>query len=66
MRERYKKYLREEERFIQENGGDLAGYIAKYGRASDPSHSGDGAEAIYAADMAALEHLRRHAGVSAR
>jgi hypothetical protein len=35
----------------------LAGYLKTYGSASDPEHSGDGAEAIYAADKAEFDRL---------
>lgn len=38
-------------------GGDLPGYIASYGSKADPEHSGDGGEAIYAADRAALDRM---------
>lgn len=40
--------------WIAQCGGDLAGYIAHYGSVDDPEHYGDGGEAIYRADMAAL------------
>lgn len=43
--------------WMEQCGGSLAGYIAKYGSASDPQHYGDGGEAIYAADKAALEKV---------
>jgi hypothetical protein len=43
-----------EQTWVAEHGGNLLGYVLLYGAASDPEHSGDGAEAIYAADMAAL------------
>jgi hypothetical protein len=41
-------------------GGSLSGYVAHYGAASDPDHYGDGGEAIYAADLAALRNLTGH------
>lgn len=47
----------EQKRWIEEHGGDLAGYIARYGSKDDPDHYGDGGEAIYAADKAALDEL---------
>lgn len=60
----------EERRWIAEHGGNRAGYIARYGSARDPEHSGDGGEAIYAADVAALERaearLRRLEALAAR
>ena len=43
-----------ERKWIYEHGGNLTGYIARYGSVDDPKHYGDGGEAIYAADMAAL------------
>lgn len=42
--------------WLEEHGGSLAGYIARYGAASDPDHYGDGGEAIYAADKEVLAH----------
>jgi hypothetical protein len=41
--------------WLREHGGNLSGYIARYGSADDPGHYGDGGEAIYAADLAAVE-----------
>lgn len=38
-------------------GRTIGGYIKTYGSAHDPGHSGDGGEAIYAADIAALSKL---------
>lgn len=38
-------------------GGNLAGYVRRYGSANHPSHYGDGGEAIYAADKAELVRL---------
>jgi hypothetical protein len=45
----------EQEKWIEECGGGLSGYIEHYGHSTDPEHYGDGAEAIYAADQAALD-----------
>jgi hypothetical protein len=45
--------------WIAEHGGTLAGYIERYGSKDDPQHDGDGGEAIYAADVAALVNLER-------
>ncbi len=47
----------EQRRWIEEHGGNLSGYIARYGSAQDENHYGDGGELIYAADKAALEKL---------
>lgn len=49
--------IREQRQWIAEHGGDLYGYIRRYGAASDPEHYGDGGEAIYLADKAALDRL---------
>lgn len=43
-----------EEEWMAEHGGNLAGYVARYGSAADPDHYGDGGEEIYAADRLAL------------
>lgn len=56
--ERIQEYIQQQEAWIQQCGGDLAGYIANYGSKNDPNHSGDGGEAIYAADVAQLTRLR--------
>lgn len=46
--------VRREQEWIAKCGGNLSGYIATYGRASDPKHHGDGAELIYRADLTQL------------
>lgn len=51
--------IAEQRRWIQICGGTLAGYIARYGSKNDPERYGDGGEAIYAADTAALQKLER-------
>lgn len=48
------RVVKEQRAWIEENGGGLAGYILRYGSKDDPEHFGDGAEAIYEADLAAL------------
>jgi hypothetical protein len=48
----------EAQRWLDDHGGTLAGYVARYGSASDPDHYGSGGEAIYAADLAALNRAR--------
>jgi hypothetical protein len=47
--------VRIERTWYQEHGGNLSGYIARYGRADDPERYGDGGPAIHAADKAALD-----------
>lgn len=44
-------------RWIEEHGGDLAGYIVRYGEADDPNRHGDGGAAIYKADTDELRRL---------
>jgi hypothetical protein len=46
-----------QDKWIEQCGGTLAGYIARYGSASEPNHYGDGGEAIYAADYGTLQRL---------
>jgi hypothetical protein len=50
--------IQEQEDWIKAHGGDLAGYVARYGSADDPDHYGDGGEAIYKADTDALKTLQ--------
>jgi hypothetical protein len=54
--------IAEQEQWIVEHGRTLAGYIARYGSANDPAHYGEGGEAIYAADRAALDALLAQQG----
>jgi hypothetical protein len=46
--------LVEQQAWINEHGGNLAGYTELYGSINDDEHHGDGAEAIYAADVQEL------------
>lgn len=66
------KRVSEQKEWIAKCGGDLAGYVAKYGSKDDPKHHGDGGEAIYEADTQALAQYeyslaaaRRQAGLPA-
>jgi len=43
--------------WIEAHGGSLGGYVEHYGSKDDADHYGDGGEAIYAADTAALTRL---------
>jgi hypothetical protein len=55
-------WVAQQKDWIARCGGDLEGYIANYGSVHDEQHSGDGGEAIYAADIAYLRQLEaRHA-----
>lgn len=47
----------DQRKFIEQNGGSLAGYVRNYGSANDAEHYGDGGEAIYDADIAYLRRL---------
>jgi len=49
-----------QKQWIKEHGGDLAGYVERYGSKDDPEHYGDGGELIYAADVAALAKFEAH------
>lgn len=51
--------IQEQRDWIAEHGGDLAGYVERYGSKDDPRHYGDGGEAIYKADTDALRELER-------
>ena len=50
-------YIEEQRQWIARCGGNLLGYTLNYGSKDDPNHSGDGAEAIYAADRGELDRL---------
>lgn len=50
--------IAEQRRWIESCGGSIGGYILNYGSASHPENmSGDGGEAIYAADTKELTEL---------
>ncbi len=53
------QYITEQRQWIEEHGGDLAGYVARYGSRDDANHYGDGGEAIYQADIDALADFER-------
>lgn len=44
----------EQQKWIAEHGGNLSGYVARYGSANDPEHYGSGGESIFAADLSHL------------
>lgn len=50
----YTRLVHEQQKWIAEHGGDLAGYVENYGSANDPNKSGNGGEAIFSADNNAL------------
>lgn len=49
-----KKFIDEQKKWIADHGGDLNGYIARYGIPGTDSCYGNGGEAIYKADSDAL------------
>lgn len=51
----------EEQKWFEEHGGSLSAYIERYGSVHDPDHYGDGGEAIYLADKAALDRAEEAA-----
>jgi len=51
------RQVAEQRKWMERCGGSRAGYIASYGSASDPEHTGDGGEAIWEADCAHLGSL---------
>jgi hypothetical protein len=51
----------EQQGWITQCGGNLTGYIEKYGRAADPEHFGNGGEAIFKADMDELRKREQRA-----
>lgn len=51
------QHIRTQRAWIKACGGSRAGYILRYGSARDEHHSGDGGEAIFAADQAELDRL---------
>lgn len=55
----YKRQIQHEKEWMESRGGDLNGYIKFYGSKNDPDHYGGGGEAIYAADLAVLNTLKR-------
>lgn len=58
FKENLEKMIREQEDWIKRHGRNLIGYLVYYGSKNDPGHYGDGAEQIYAADVAELERLK--------
>lgn len=53
--------LSSERQWMEEHGGNLSAYLARYGSKNDPEHYGDGGEAIFAADKAALDKAEAEA-----
>ena len=42
--------------WFDSHGGNIFAYVERYGSKDDANHYGEGGEAIYAADKAALDH----------
>ena len=63
MRQTHKEWLRDridrQRKWIDEHGGNIVGYVERYGSKDDENHFGDGGELIYAADMGELRKLER-------
>lgn len=51
------EHIATQRKWMQKCGGNRAGYILNYGSVRDENHSGDGGEAIFAADQAELDRL---------
>ena len=56
-REFLERELASQRVWVREHGGDLAGYVVRYGSKDDPDHYGDGGEAIFEADSTHLRDL---------
>ncbi len=59
-----RKEIDEQLHWIEHHGGNLAGYIARYGSKDDSTHYGDGGEAIFAADTNSFFRLLSEAKFS--
>lgn len=55
--ERVRRQVAEQRKWIEQCGGNLSGYILRYGAADDPDKHGDGGPAIFAADNGKLQQL---------
>ena len=66
MRQTRKQFLRDQidrqRKWIDEHGGNIIGYVERYGSKDDPKRYGDGGELIYAADMGELRRMERELG----
>ena len=51
-------HIAEQEQWIKDHGGDVLGYIARYGSMHDEKHYGNGGELIYKADSDQLQYLK--------
>lgn len=49
--------INQQRRWIDEHGGDRAGYVTRYGTSGDERVYGDGGDVIYQADMNELSKL---------
>jgi hypothetical protein len=56
--EEWSKILDDQKKWIGEHGGDLAGYVTRYGSRDEREHFGEGGEAIYDHDMETLLKYR--------
>jgi hypothetical protein len=53
-----------QEEWVAQHGGNEAAYVQRYGSVNDEHHYGNGGEAIYAADKAALDEARKAVALS--
>lgn len=51
--------IADQQDWIEDHGGDVHGYVLNYGSVNDADHYGLGGEAIYAADIEALNLIIR-------
>ncbi len=47
--------LEQQRKWFEDHGGCIEAYVQRYGSFKDPKHYGNGGEAIFAADLFALE-----------
>jgi hypothetical protein len=52
-----RRLIAEQQQWIEQCGGTIAGYVKRYGSCKDEEYFGAGGEAIYAADIAQLNRL---------
>ena len=55
--DRLRQQIIDQRRWIEDHGGDHAGYVKRYGNPDQDHCYGDGGSAIYHADKAALDDL---------
>lgn len=58
--------LQSQVEWMRQCGGNLSGYVDRYGSVLDAGHYGDGAEKIFSADCAELKRLEEKLSVAVR